>query len=261
MSEYQTINFSTAEGLATITLNRPDDANGLNPVMASELRRAAKACEEDQSIKVVVLTGSGRFFCAGGDVKAMADAGQGAGLIIKNMADELHGAVSTLARMKAPLITAINGTAAGAGFSMAIAGDLAIAAESAVFTMAYSQIGLSPDGSSTYFLPRLVGMRKAQELMFTNRKLTAQEAVDWDLITKVVADDTLEAEVEKLAARFLSGSPESNAAIKRMLLQTFNNGLETQMEIEGRQIADCARSENGQEGIASFVEKRKPKFS
>ena len=115
MSEYQTINFSRAEGLATITLNRPDDANGLNPVMASELRQAAKACEEDQSIKVVVLTGSGRFFCAGGDVKAMADAGQGAGLVIKNMADDLHGAVSTLARMKAPLITAINGTAAGAG--------------------------------------------------------------------------------------------------------------------------------------------------
>ncbi len=260
MSDYQTITCTSQGGLATITLNRPDDANGLNPTMAAELRHAAKACEEDRSLKVVVLTGSGRFFCAGGDVKAMADAGSGAGQVIKNMADDLHGAVSTLARMRAPLITAVNGTAAGAGFSMAIAGDLSIAVESAGFTMAYSKIGLSPDGSSTYFLPRLVGMRKAQELMFTNRKLSAQEAVDWGLINRVVADDQLELEVGRLAELFLTGSADSNAAIKQLLLQTYNNGLETQMEIEGRFIADCARSKNGQEGISAFVAKRKPEF-
>ena len=261
MSNYQTITFSVAEGVARITLNRPEAANGINPELAAELASAAAACDGNPAVRVVILSANGRFFSAGGDVKAMAKMGDGMPAGLKALADDLHKATSTLARMSAPLVVAVNGVAAGAGFSLAIAGDLVIAGESAGFTMAYSKVGLSPDGSSSYFLPRLVGLRKTQELMLTNRQLTAAEAWEWGLINSVVADADLQAEAEKLAALVASASPESNAAIKGLLLQSFGSGLETQMEIEGRTIAGCAATANGREGVAAFVEKRRPKFS
>ena len=260
MIDYQTILFDKKGSRVTITLNRPEEANGMNSLLASELAKAARVCDSDPTVKVVILTAAGRFFCAGGDVKAMAGFGTETATNVKELADNLHSAISTLARMKAPVITAVNGTAAGAGFSLAITGDLVVAAESASFTMAYTKVGLSPDGSSSYYLPRLVGLRKTQELMFTNRMLTAEEALQWGLVTKVVADGELLAEAEKLAEHFINGSADSNAAIKKLLLQTYGNGLETQMEVEGRYIAACADSNNGLEGIKAFVDKRQPDF-
>ncbi len=149
--------------------------------MTRELAAVAALCDVPE-VKAVVLTGAGRFFCAGGDLKAMAASPLGAGPFVKGIADDLHRAISTFARMDAVLITAVNGVAAGAGFSLAVAGDLVLAADNASFTMAYTRAGLSPDGSSSYYLPRLVGVRRAQELMLTNRTLTAAEAADWGLI-------------------------------------------------------------------------------
>ncbi|MFT5571933.1 MAG: 2-(1,2-epoxy-1,2-dihydrophenyl)acetyl-CoA isomerase [Cryomorphaceae bacterium] len=261
MTKFNNLDFSIHERVATIAFNRPDAANGLNLDMATELADAARICDNDENLKAVVLTGNGRFFCAGGDVKAMLEAEQGAGAGVARIADELHKALSILARMDLPLICSVNGTAAGAGFSIAVTGDLVIAAESAKFTMAYSKIGLSPDGSSSYYLPRLIGIRRTQELMFTNRVLSAQEALGWGLVTKVVADDALAEQTAKLAQMLVNGSKGSNAAIKSLLLESFSNSLETQMEIEGRTIAACARTVDGKEGVSSFVEKRAPKFS
>jgi 2-(1,2-epoxy-1,2-dihydrophenyl)acetyl-CoA isomerase len=246
--------------IEVITLNRPDAANGLNPLMARELADAAAGCDHDPSVKVVVLTATGRFFSAGGDVKAMAGFGDRTAAGIKSLADDLHRAVSTFARMAAPLVVAVNGVAAGAGFSLALLGDLVLAGDTAAFTMAYTSVGLSPDGSSSYFLPRLIGLRRAQELMLTNRKLSAAEALDWGLVTRVVPDADLMAETLALATTLARGSSDSNAAIKRLLLETFTNPLETQMELEGRTIAGCAGSANGREGIAAFVEKRRPDY-
>ena len=143
---------------------------------------------------------------------------------------------------------------------MAIAADYVVAAQSAAFTMAYSKVGLSPDGSSSYYLPRLIGLRRAQELMLTNRVLSADEALDWGLVNAVVADEELQATAEKTARLVAKSSPESNAAIKQLLLSSFNNGVETQMELESRHIASCAQSENGREGVAAFLAKRKPEF-
>ena len=154
--------------------------------MTRELAVVAALCDVPE-VKAVVLTGAGRFFCAGGDLKAMAASPLGAGPFVKGIADDLHRAISTFARMDAVLITAVNGVAAGAGFSLAVAGDLVLAADNASFTMAYTRAGLSPDGSSSYYLPRLVGVRRAQELMLTNRTLTAAEAADWGLINDVGA--------------------------------------------------------------------------
>ena len=260
MTTYETLTIDRREKIVVITLNRANEANGINGLMARELAVAAQTCDEDPSIKVVVLTATGRFFCAGGDVKEMATYGDHTALEIKRLADEVHRANSTFSRMRAPLVVAVNGIAAGGGFSLAMSGDLVIASESASFTMSYSSVGLSPDGSSSYFLPRLIGLRKTQELMFTNRMLGAQEALDWGLINKISPPSSLLDEAMQLADVVVRGAPESNAIVKKLLLATFGNGLETKMAIEGRYISECAASINGREGILAFTQKRPPQF-
>ena len=259
MSSYQTIIFEQTDRVAVITLNRPDAANGLNTVMAAELVDAATRCQ-DASVKAVVLTANGKFFCAGGDLREMAGFGDQGAVQVKSLADNLHKSISLFARMDAPLIVAVNGVAAGGGFSLSITGDLVIAAESAVFTMAYSRAGLSPDGSSTYYLPRLIGLRKAQEMAFTNNKLSAAQALEWGLVNSVVADDELLKVATEMAGDLAKGSLGSNSMIKKLLLSTWNNDLETQMDEEAAGISQCLSSEDGQEGMAAFLEKRKPVF-
>ena len=258
---FTTITFERRDRYAVITLNRPHAANAITPSMASELAYAATTCDNDRSIKAVLLTAKGKYFSAGGDVKFMASEGERLDVEIKRMADDLHRAISTFQRMHAPLIVAVNGICAGAGLSLAVTGDLVLAAESATFKMAYTQIGLSPDGSSSYFLPRLIGLRKTQELMYTNRILDSSEAQAWNLVTSVHSDALLTDAAFGLTERVAAGHLQAHQAIKQLLLTTFHNGLETQMESEGRLIAACAASENGREGVRSFVEKRQPKFS
>ena len=175
---YETLQFEQSGPIARITLNRPEAANGMNDVMTRELAQVAAEVDAPGT-KVVVLTGAGRFFCAGGDLKAMAASPLGPGRFVRGIANDLHRAIATFARMDAVLITGVNGTAAGAGFSLGISGDLVVAAKSASFTMAYTKAGLSPDGSASYYLPRLVGSRRAADLMLTNRRLSADEAQDW----------------------------------------------------------------------------------
>jgi 2-(1,2-epoxy-1,2-dihydrophenyl)acetyl-CoA isomerase len=260
MTEYATLTFEQEGAVTRIVLNRPADANGMNDVMTRELADAARRCDVADT-KVVVLTASGRFFCAGGDLKAMASSPLGPGPYVKGIADDLHRAISTFARMDAVLITAVNGVAAGAGFSLAITGDLVLAAESASFTMAYTKAGLSPDGSSSYFLPRLVGVRRTQELMLTNRRLSAAEACHWGLITEVVPDGDFVARTDALVTEIANGARDSASAVKKLLLTTFSNGLEGQMEIEGRLIAACAAGPDGREGIDAFLAKRPVRFA
>lgn len=262
MGEYETLQWSNAGGIARITLHRPHAANGLDPQLARELGAAAARCDTDPAVKAVVLTGSGRFFCAGGDLKAMAAAGPGStGRFVKGLADDLHRAVSTLARMAPPLVVAVNGTAAGAGLSLAAVGDLVVAAEGATFTMAYTRAGLSPDGSSTWFLPRVIGLRRTQELVLTNRVLGAAEALDWGLVTRVVPAGDLDAEATALATALAAGSRPAQAAVRQLLLASSGHGLEEQMELEGRTIAACAAGPDGREGIGAFVGKRAPRFA
>ena len=259
MTEYETIMFEQSGPITRITLNRPDAANGMNDTMTRELAHAAARCDTEAT-KVVVLTGSGRFFCAGGDLKSFATASS-RGRFIKGVADDLHRTISTFARMGAVLIVAVNGVAAGAGFSLAVTGDLVLAAESASFTMAYTRAGLSPDGSSSYYLPRLIGITKTKELMLTNRTLPAQEASQWGLVTEVVADAELADRTNQLADQMAATARQSNGAVKALLLGTFKNGLEEQMELEGRLIAERAESADGREGIDAFLEKRKAQFA
>ncbi len=246
--------------VATITLNRPAQFNALNLDMARELMHATIAADEDAGVRCVVLTGAGKAFFAGGDLSTFDAAGDQRGALIKEMTTYFHAAISRLSRMDAPVIAAINGVAAGAGFSAMLACDLAVAARSAKLTMAYTKSGLSPDGSSTWFLPRIVGLRRAQELTLTNRVLTAAEALDWGLITRVVDDAELTEHVRTLSAELASGPTRTLGAAKRLMRDSADQSLETQMELETRAIAAASLSVDGREGVAAFLEKRGPNY-
>ncbi len=258
---FETLIFTVADGVATITFNRPEAANAMGPDCARELSEVAILCDDDPAVRAVVMTGAGSMFCAGGDLGAFVKAGAGAKSLLKKMAGDLHMGLSRLSRGAAPVIAAVNGTAAGAGFSLVMAADLAIAAESAVFTMAYTRAGLSPDGSSTYFMPRKIGDRRTRELMLTNRVLNATEALAWGVVNQVVADDEVVAVALELAQKLAKGPTLANGAVKTLLNGTFDQSLESQMELEARTIADLSLSEDGQEGMNAFLEKRKPVFT
>ena len=257
---FETLLFDVKDNVAHVTLNRPDAANAIDLQLSKDLAYAAMQCDEDPAIRAVVLTGSGKMFCAGGDVRSFSESGDEMPALLKEITTYLHAAVSRFARMNAPVIVAVNGTAAGAGFSLACAGDLAVAAESAKFTMAYTRIGLTPDGSSTYYLPRLLGTRRTLELMLTNRLLTATEAFEWGILNRVVADEALAQEAEKLARSLAEGPTLAFGRVKDLILHS-DDSLESQMERETRVIADSARTQDAKEGIRAFLEKRKATFT
>ena len=257
---YTAIQFEKKDNIARITLDRPDAANALNIDLARDLMHVSLECDEDADIRAVVLTGNGRMFCAGGDLKSFAAQGDKLSGHMKEVTTYLHGAVSRFTRMDAPLIGAVNGTAAGAGMSIACSCDMVFAGESAKFTMAYTRAGLTPDGSSTYFLPRTVGMKRALELTLTNRLLSAKEAEEWGIVNRVVPDADLVAEAEKLATELASGATAAFGGAKRLLHSGWTETLETQMENETQSIAAHSKTEDGIEGIAAFLEKRAPEF-
>ena len=257
---YETLTYRVEDNVGVICLNRPEAANAMNPLMGKELNQVSLDVSEDDDVRAVVLTSTGRMFCAGGDLGYFAASGRGARRLMMEMAADLHLGLSRLNRNDAPVIAAVNGTAAGAGFSLVMACDLAIAAEEAVFTMAYTNAGLSPDGSSTYFMPRKIGDRRTRELMLTNRVLSADEALDWGVVNKVVVKDALMDEAMKLAIKLSHGPSLAYGNVKKLLDSSFTQSLETQMELEARAISEMVLTEDGQEGINAFLEKRKPTF-
>jgi len=257
---FETLLLDVKDHVAHLTLNRPDAGNAMNAVMMRDLRDAAIRCDEDPEIRAVLITGAGKMFCAGGDLRSFAAEGEGLPAYLKGITNDLHGAVSRLARMDAPVVSAVQGFAAGAGFSLACAADMVIAAESARFTVAYTAVGLIPDGSCSFFLPRLIGLRRAQEMMLTRRVLGASEALDWNLVTRVVPDDDLHDESSKLATQLAAGPTRAFGGVKRLLLGSAGDHLESLLEQEARAIADAGRGADGKEGIAAFLEKRSAKF-
>ena len=256
---YSTLLFDVRDNVATITLNRPDAGNAMNGEMTRELADAALRCDVDPAVRAVLITGAGKMFCPGGDLKVFA-AQADLHAHLAEMATHLHTGISRLRRMDPPVVAAVNGVAAGGGMSLAMACDIVLAAESARFIMAYTRAGLTPDGSATYFLPRIVGAKRALELTLTNRMLTAQEAADWGIVARVLPDDKLLDEAHQLAARLASGPTRAFGRAKHLLERAWTETLETQMEAEGRTIADSARSADAREGITAFLEKRRPQF-
>lgn len=246
--------------VARITLDRPDLGNAIDIPMARELMETIIRVAGDDAIRCVVLTGSGRLFCAGGDVKAFSNAGDQLPDFLKEITAYLHSALANLARMPKPLLNAINGPVAGAGVGVAILGDIVLADPAAHFTLAYTGIGMSPDGGTTWLLPRLIGLRRAQEICLTNRRIGAEEAAQIGLVTRVTEAGKLAEETAALAQQLATGATTALGATRRLLADSFSATLESQMEAESRSISAQGRSKEGREGIAAFVEKRKPDF-
>lgn len=211
------LRYEVVEGVAIRTLDRPQAGNTINLELSHALEAAALRCNEDAAVRCVLLKGTGRLFCAGGDIGSFSTDPTKAASVLADLASAFHIAISSLARMRKPLVTLIQGPAAGAGFSLAMIGDIVLAAHSAHFTAAYGAIGLTPDGGMTWLLPRLVGMRKAQDIILRNRRITAVEAESLGLVTCVVHDADLEGEGQQVA-RELVRSPTGALSATRALL-------------------------------------------
>ena len=257
---YKTLTFSITDNIATITLNRPDDANALNLDMAEELLTASIACSTDPDVRAVVLTAKGKLFCGGGDLQAFKDAGDQKEALLLRMATILHAAVIRFSNMDAPLIIGVNGTAGGGGFSLLLAGDFVLASAKAKFISAYTASGLTPDGSSTFFLAKHIGLLRAKELIFTNRLLSAEEACDWGLINRVVEPDTLMDEAMAMAKKFASGPTKAFGRAKRLMQTAFSDQMEAQLEKETRGIASMMKTHDGPHGLEAFLNKQQPEF-
>jgi 2-(1,2-epoxy-1,2-dihydrophenyl)acetyl-CoA isomerase len=257
MREYSTILFAVRDKVAHLTLNRPEAANSLNATLSSQMMDAVVRCEDDPDIRSLVVTGTGRFFCAGADLKGFYSAGSE----LKSRVSKFHAVISRLVRADFPVIAAVNGAAAGAGMGLACACDLLIAGESARFTMAYTKIGLSPDGTTTYFLPRRIGIGRALELVLLNRTLSAKEALDWGIANRVVDDTNLAEEAHSIAVQLAAGPTRAYGAAKKLMHSGFTESLETQIEMELRTIGALARTQDAREAIAAFAAKRPPVFT
>ncbi|TXC70214.1 enoyl-CoA hydratase [Sphingomonas ginsenosidivorax] len=246
--------------VAVLTLDRPQAANAIDVTLARALMEAAIRCDEDPGVRCVLLTGSGRFFCAGGDVGSFGDAGERLPALLKEITAYLHAAIARLARMDKPLVTAVNGPAAGAGIGLALLGDIALADPTAHFTLAYTAIGMSPDGGTSWLLPRLIGLRRAQELCLRNTRVGADEAATIGMVTRVTAPDALATESIALAHALVASATSAIGATRRLLLDAQTTPFEAHLDAEARSIATQARTAEGREGIAAYLAKRKPDF-
>lgn len=248
------------ENILEIAINRPEAYNALNLDVMVMLSDALASAATDAAIKGVMLTGTGKAFCSGGDLKWISQQVADAGATLHRLAPQFHIAITEIRRMGKPVVAAINGIAAGGGFSLALACDFRVMAESAVLRQAYTSSGLSIDGGGTFALPRLVGLARALEIAAFDKPLPSAQALAWGLVTKVVPDDKVVEESLSMLHSLAKSALHSFAWSKRLLNESLNNTLETQLELERQGISDCARHPNGQEGITAFVEKRKPVF-
>ena len=255
----EVVKLSVANGIAVIALNRPQVMNAMDGEMMRQLRPAAEAVEKDPAVRAVVLRGEGAAFMAGGDVAVFHQHLAELPELIVTWGREMHAAFLALRRMGKPVLASVHGAVAGAGFSLLCAADLAIAAADTRFTLAYSNIGASPDGGSTYFLPRLVGYKTTMEMIMLPDRFDAETARQHGLVNWVVPNEKLVAETLRIAQRLAAGPTRAYAEAKRLVNQSLDP-LEAQMEQELQAFSRCARTADLKEGVTAFVEKRKPVF-
>ncbi|WP_455284822.1 enoyl-CoA hydratase-related protein [Cupriavidus necator] len=252
--------YQASEGVATLTLNRPDVLNAMNAELMSALREGVERAAADSEVRAVLLTGAGRGFCAGADLAARQSGGNGLSDSGALLRERYHPIILALRQMPKPVVTAVNGVAAGAGMSLALAGDVVLAGRSASFLQAFSKIGLIPDAGSTYFLPRYAGEMRARALAILAEKIDAEEAHRIGLVWKLHDDNVLQDEAGKLARHLATMPTMAYALIKEALNASFDNDLPAQLELEATLQSRASRSEDCREGVAAFIEKRAPKF-
>jgi 2-(1,2-epoxy-1,2-dihydrophenyl)acetyl-CoA isomerase len=259
---YNTIQLDLAEGMARLTLNRPERLNSFTVEMHEEVADALQAVACDANVRVLVLTGAGRGFCAGQDLADRAVAPGEQAVDLGASVERFYAPlIKRITSLEKPVICAVNGVAAGAGANIALACDIVIAARSAKFIQSFANIGLIPDSGGTWVLPRLIGQARALGLALTGEPLSAEKAESWGLIWKCVDDDTLGQEVDVLAKRFAEGPTRGLAATKKLIRQSSLQSLETELDLERDAMRELGFCEDYREGVAAFIEKRKPAFT
>lgn len=252
--------YAVTGDVGTITLNRPQVMNALDPEMIRQLRTACEQVERDAAVRAVVIRGAGPAFLAGGDVAVFHSNLPRMPQLSREVGGELHCAILALRRAPKPVLASVHGAVAGAGVSVMAAADLVIAAADATFTLAYSKIGASPDGGATYFLPRLVGCRRALELMLLSDAFDAHTAWKLGLVNWVVDGAQLPTETARIAQRLARAASCALAETKQLVNQSFDHTLAAQLDAEVQAFARCAATRDFAEGVSAFVEKRKPEF-
>jgi len=259
-----TVLYESQAGIATLTFNRPKVLNALDAGMREGLELALDRVEADPALRVVVLRGAGGGFMAGGDIKffteitALPPAERTRRF--EKFIHHVHPTIVRMRRLRVPLVASVHGPVAGIGMSFLMACDLAIAAEDSFYTLAYCHLGTSPDGGSTFFLPRTLGMKRAMEVALLGDRIDAKTALAWGLVNWVVPTAELEERTTALARRLASGPAQAYAGTKRLLNQSLGISLETQLQAECESFAHCAGTEDFAEGVAAFIAKRAPKF-
>ena len=259
-SSSDTILFSQQGSIGTLTFNRPEVYNAMNAELIHAMRDVTADIVASKTIRAVILKGAGKAFLAGGDVGLFHKQRETLVETVKPLGDVLHEGIKNIRNMPFPVIAQIHGACAGAGLSVAMAADFAIAAEGAQFNTAYTKIGLSPDGGSTFFLPRYVGMKRAIELTMLADMFDAKAAAAMGIINRAVPADLLELEVATLAERLSNGATMAYARAKKLINQSFVTPIDKQLDDEIAFFAECAKTNDFKEGVTAFVEKRKPRF-
>ena len=256
----ETMEYSITNNVAHLRFTRPEGANAVNPAFCKDLKIAIQEISENNSAEAVVVTAEGKVFCAGGDLKEFNEAGDNLPGVVSSMLDDLHEAIYIMNAAPKPFVAGVQGAAGGAGMSLVSAFDLVVSGESAKYTMAYTRVGLTPDGTSSYFLARHIGLRRMLDLTLTNRVLSATEAESWGLINRVVPDEEIDEQALTLAQQLADGSPGIAGTAKTVIYKGYESNLSNAGDFEATNIVKAAGTSNGQEGIAAFVEKRNPNW-
>jgi 2-(1,2-epoxy-1,2-dihydrophenyl)acetyl-CoA isomerase len=264
MSAYETIDLQRDGAAATVLLNRPETMNAWNKQFGLDLRAAIEEVAQDESVRVVVITGAGRGFSSGADLKDMSGREErtenGRPDVYKVLTERYHPIITTIRTMPKPVVAAVNGPAVGIGLSLALASDLVVAKESAYFLLAFVNIGLVPDGGSSLFVPTRVGFPRAMEMAMLGERIPAPRALDWGLINRVYADDAFDAEVVALRDKLAAGPTRSYAGTKRQLNHWLYTRMDEQLEFEAGIQREMAGSDDFIEGVMAFMEKRGTEF-
>lgn len=256
----KTVLLDIADGVAAITLNRPARGNAIDLTLARDLKDALRECEKQSGLRAITLRGAGKIFCAGGDLAAIAAEGAGGSRYVRELLTELHDALLSMAGIPVPVVAAVHGAAAGAGLSLAAAADLTIATSSTRFIMAYSKVGVTPDGSSSWYLPRLIGLKRALELTLLGSEIAAEKALTWGLINEVVPDDALEVTLKGLVLQLRTSATGALGAAKKLMRTSFEQPLDKQLTLEMETICAALENDEAREGLAAFAQRRTPVF-
>jgi 2-(1,2-epoxy-1,2-dihydrophenyl)acetyl-CoA isomerase len=249
------------DGLAHLRLVSPGTGNAIDPAWVKEFADAVESCAQRADVRAVLISADGRAFTVGGDLRHFATSGADLRAALAEVVAPYHAALGLLATLDRPVVCAVQGPAAGGGLGITFCADIVLAASDARFVCGFARIGLSGDGAGTWFLPRLVGLRRAQELMFARRELSAQEALEWGLITRVVAADELDEEARTLARELAAGPTIAFASMRRLLRDSWGATLEQQLERERQAMVSSGGTADGREGVEAFLARRKPRFA